>query len=269
MTVEILKCPVCNAPLLLAEKSYKCSNNHTFDLSKEGYLNLLQNAKKTAGDAKEMMLARQHFLNAGYYDKLSNHINAILSAQIENDGAIIDIGCGEGYYLARFANERNLSTLQLYGFDISKIGVKMAAKRNKKIHWLVANFAHLPFSDHSVQIVLSMFAEYNVAEINRVLVENGAVIIVRAGKNHLNELKGIIYPEIHEKAHASEIKPFPNFNVRKFPLTYKVKISNSEDLQNLLLMTPHYWKIKPESAQKLAQYQQLEVTVSVEIDLLT
>ena len=287
-----LKCPVCGEFLTDLSKTFACPNHHTFDRAKEDYLNLILNAKKTAGDAKPMMTARQNFLNAGYYQPLSDHVNALLaranslserenatSAALETSAdadsalskALVDIGCGEGYYLSRFAQEMDLTALSkmnLYGLDISKVGVKMAAKRNKNIQWLVANFAHLPFMDGSVDTILSMFAEYSVAEMTRILKAKGAIVIVRAGKDHLQELKKVIYPEIHDKAGASQIKDFPGFTIERHPLTYQTTVTSSQHLQSLLLMTPHYWKIRPESAQKLAQLDQLTITVSVEVDLL-
>ncbi|XOW22243.1 methyltransferase domain-containing protein [Lactococcus cremoris] len=100
---------------------------------------------------------------------------------------------------------------KLYGMDISKLGIRMAAKKNTTIQWLVANFANLPFTDKSVSTVLSMFAEYSVPEIDRILTDEGNIIIVRAASDHLIELKNIIYPEIHEKVKASSIKTFPAF----------------------------------------------------------
>ena len=72
---EIIKCPVCNHLLSKEGNTFKCENNHTFDLAKEGYLNLLLNAKKTSGDSKEMMAARRDFLAKGYYEKLSDRVN--------------------------------------------------------------------------------------------------------------------------------------------------------------------------------------------------
>lgn len=267
--MSILKCPVCAERLFLTERAYQCSNHHSFDLAKEGYLNLLLNAKKTAGDAKKMMQARQHFLNAGYYQPLSDHLNTLLDHVLKDGQVLLDMGCGEGYYLSRFSHLTKRSNLDCFGFDISKVGIKMAAKRQSDLHWLVANFAQVPFSDHSVHCVLSMFSEYHVSEIERILEKKGYIIIVRAGKQHLQELKHLIYPEIHEKVHAAEIKFFPNFSVERFPLTYSTSISSSQDLQNLLLMTPHYWKIKPESVQKLNKINELTVTVDVEIEVLT
>ncbi|AYG00192.1 putative RNA methyltransferase [Lactococcus allomyrinae] len=266
---EILKCPVCDQALTPHEKTYECSNHHSFDCAKEGYLNLLLNAKKTAGDSKEMMAARRNFLAKGYYEKLSDHINTHLQAVSTDKSSVIDIGCGEGYYLSRFQRQMAHHADQFYGLDISKLGIRMAAKKNPDIHWLVANFSKLPFTDHSISSVLSMFAEYSVEEIDRVLADKGTVIIVRAASDHLLELKNIIYPEIHEKVKAASIKYFPGYHVERENYRYKTTIKTTDDLLSLLLMTPHYWKIKPDGIDKLKTYKELEITVSIEIDCLT
>ena len=265
---EIINCPVCSHLLIKEQNTYKCENNHTFDLAKEGYLNLLLNAKKTSGDSKEMMAARRDFLAKGYYEKLSDRVNQRLKKSHLTDQAILDIGCGEGYYLSRFQKEIAPKASNFYGMDISKLGIRMAAKKNPMIHQLVANFAKLPFKDKSVSTVLSIFAEYSVPEIDRILTDAGNIIIVRAANNHLIELKNIIYPEIHEKVKTSSIKTFPGFCVEQENFSYKVTIQSTEDLLSLLLMTPHYWKIKPEGIENLKKFEFLEVTISIEIDLL-
>ena len=259
---EIISCPVCSHLLIKEQNTYKCENNHTFDLAKEGYLNLLLNAKKTSGDSKEMMAAK------GYYEKLSDRVNQRLKKSHSTDQAILDIGCGEGYYLSRFQKEIAPKSSNFYGMDISKLGIRMAAKKNPMIHWLVANFANLPFKEKSVSTVLSMFAEYSVPEIDRILTDDGNIIIVRAANNHLIELKNIIYPEIHEKIKTSSIKSFPGFSVEQENFSYNVTIQSTEDLLSLLLMTPHYWKIKPEGIENLKKFESLKVTISIEIDLL-
>ena len=54
-------CPVCKEKLARENKTYKCINNHCFDMAKQGYLNLLlsnQKHSKTPGDDKEMASMR-------------------------------------------------------------------------------------------------------------------------------------------------------------------------------------------------------------------
>lgn len=38
---QALRCPVCGGPLLLVGRSLRCPKAHSFDLAKEGYVNLL------------------------------------------------------------------------------------------------------------------------------------------------------------------------------------------------------------------------------------
>ena len=133
---------------------------------------------------------------------------------------------------------------------------------------LVVFFAILLFTDISVSTLFSMCAEFSVPEIDRILTDEGNIIIVRAASDHLIELKNIIYPEIHEKVKASSIKTFPGFLVEQENYSYQVTIQSTEDLLSLLLMTPHYWKIKPEGIGNLKKFEALEVTISIEIDVL-
>ena len=62
-------CPVCGKQLNKVLNTYRCLNNHCFDVSKEGYVNLLLNSKHS-GDNKEMIRSRSLFLNKGYFEKL-------------------------------------------------------------------------------------------------------------------------------------------------------------------------------------------------------
>ena len=66
-------CPVCKSKISLFERTYKCGNNHCFDLSKDGYVNLLmsqQSSLKRHGDDKLMVKARRDFLEKGFYNEL-------------------------------------------------------------------------------------------------------------------------------------------------------------------------------------------------------
>lgn len=111
---QLFVCPHCRQPLTQHAKSFVCTNNHSFDLAKQGYLNLLPvNAKNSRepGDDKAMVQARTRFLDLGYYRPVANHIatclkhyakavaNTDTSDITESTGLrVLDIGCGEGYY---------------------------------------------------------------------------------------------------------------------------------------------------------------------------
>jgi len=44
-------CPICQENLTLIESSLKCSNRHSFDLAKFGYVNLAPQIKQSASPA--------------------------------------------------------------------------------------------------------------------------------------------------------------------------------------------------------------------------
>ena len=87
-------CPKCKEKLVLNDRTYKCSNNHSYDKAKEGYVNLLLKNSKNHGDNKDMVLARRHFLEHDYYKVMANELIKFIEA-LPHD-TLIDLGCGEG-----------------------------------------------------------------------------------------------------------------------------------------------------------------------------
>ena len=55
--MAILKCPVCGETIWIDNDSYVCKNRHSFDIAKEGYVNLLSGGHRPGdliGDNKDM-----------------------------------------------------------------------------------------------------------------------------------------------------------------------------------------------------------------------
>ncbi|TYP47429.1 putative RNA methyltransferase [Thermosediminibacter litoriperuensis] len=66
--IDIFKCPVCDDRMYLDEfKSIICLNNHRFDISKRGYVNLLLKSSKYKYD-KEMFESRNIICKMGFFD---------------------------------------------------------------------------------------------------------------------------------------------------------------------------------------------------------
>ena len=147
-----LICPICARSLNREEKRLVCSAGHSYDIARQGYVNLLTVQQKhslSPGDTREQVLSRRAFLEAGFYAPLSESLNqAALSWGAEGD--ILDIGCGEGYYSARLAQAMGAA---LTGLDISKEAVRCAAAKYKEYTWLCATAAHIPVADASVGTV--------------------------------------------------------------------------------------------------------------------
>lgn len=133
-------CPKCKEQLFKENKTYRCINNHSFDIAKSGYVNLLldnQKNSKNPGDDKDMIKSRKFFLEKGYYKNISDKLNEIIENNIDiNKGEIfiLDIGCGEGYYtgnLKEYLDFENKKS-EILGIDISKQAILEASKSIKK-----------------------------------------------------------------------------------------------------------------------------------------
>ena len=67
--MNLLMCPVCHKQLKLTDKTWRCDNNHSYDVAKQGYVNLhvvQHKHSKNPGDTPESVQARRAFLSAGH-----------------------------------------------------------------------------------------------------------------------------------------------------------------------------------------------------------
>ena len=260
-----LLCPICGELLTKQDKSYRCFNNHSFDIARQGHVNLLPVQRKRSlnpGDTAEQVVSRRAFLDGGFYAPIRDALCA-LAKDHGCQGPILDVGCGEGYYSAGLAQTLNA---ELLGLDISKEAVRYAAGRYKNATWICASAAHLPVKDQSVGLLTSLFALTMPEEFRRVLRQDGVYIQVLAAEDHLLGLKNIIYPELHhkEKFSTPEIPGFRLVESRPLQFTFTVE---GEQVQNLLSMTPHVYRISKAGAENLRQTQKLTDTASCVLNL--
>ena len=245
-------CPLCQTPFQQVNNTQICANNHHFDIAKEGYLNLLPvNAKnsKNPGDNKEMMIARRAFLNSNGYlplaEKISELINTLLAEK--EQAQLLDLGCGEGYYTNLLAH-RLPENFVINALDISKIAVRYAAKRNKRINFCVASAYDVPLADNSLDLLLRIYAPSLDSELQRLLKQGGYLVTVTPAPRHLFQLREKIYQQVNE--HAQEnVSPAGFTKVKQINLAYPLQISEAQILQDLIKMTPFVWKF---TEQKMA-----------------
>ena len=255
-----LICPICGAPLHRDQKEYRCPNRHSFDIARQGYVNLLAVQQKKSlhpGDTREQVLSRRAFLDAGFYAPIARTL-CETALELGAEGPILDVGCGEGYYSSQLAGALGA---ELTGLDISKEAVRCAAAKYKNALWLCGTAAHLPVADHSAGCVTSLFALTMAEEFRRVLAEDGLYFQVLAAQDHLLGLKSIIYPELKLKEKDS-VPELPGFHlVKSTPIRFEFTVEG-EQVQNLLSMTPHVYRISKEGAARLAATQTLSDTAS-------
>ena len=247
------------------ERVYRCEKGHCFDVARQGYVNLLPVQNKHSaqpGDTKEQVQARRAFLEGGFYAPIVEALCA-LAKKHGCGGRLLDAGCGEGYYSSRLAESLGA---ELLGLDISKEAVRAAAGRYKNGLWLCASAAHIPVEDGSVDLLTSLFAFTAPEEFKRVLAPEGAFIQVLAAQDHLLGLKGIVYPELKLKEKDS-VPELPGFAlVESVPVKFTFTVEGDQ-VQNLLYMTPHVYRIGKEGAVNLRNTQTLTDTASCVINL--
>ena len=255
-----LICPLCGEQLNRQDHTLICPKGHSFDVARQGYVNLLTVQQKHSlapGDTRQQVLSRRAFLEAGYYAPIAQ---ALVDAakQYGADGPILDVGCGEGYYSARLSQALGLS---LTGLDISKEAVRCAAAKYKDAQWLCATAAHIPVADHTAGLLTSLFALTLPEEFHRVLKPGGLYFQVLAAEDHLLGLKSIIYDQLtHKEKRVTQALPgFRLLSSENIRFSFTVE---GEQVRQLLSMTPHVFRIGKDGAQRLRETRSLTDTAS-------
>ena len=261
--MNLLMCPVCRENLNLMDKTWRCVNNHSYDVAKQGYVNLhvvQHKHSKNPGDTPDSVQARRAFLSKNFYQPLQKAVvEKIHDLRIEN---LLDIGCGEGYYTNAMQGE----VLQCVGVDIAKNAVQVAAKLNKNITWVVGTGATLPVMDNSIDMCTSLFSPIPQQEILRVLKPEGYLLVVTPAKDHLLAMREALFEEVnpHEPSkfvdQLSEYFELVNEQIVDAPMAL-----SQQDLQNLIAMTPYAYKAKPE--RRLALESQISLSLNAQFQI--
>jgi 23S rRNA (guanine745-N1)-methyltransferase len=191
-TRRMLLCPVrdCRQNLVREERRLVCPRGHSFDFARSGYVNLLQPQERRAkhpGDTPEAVAARRRLHDLGVTAPLRLAVAG--SAAAAPGDAVLDAGCGEGFYLGSLQRE---SGCEAHGVDISVSAIDLAARRYPACEWIVGNADRVvPYADRTFSLVLSITARMNPAEFRRVLRENGRLLLAVPAPDDLIELRGV------------------------------------------------------------------------------
>ena len=257
--MEIIKCPVCGQALKAENRIWRCENRHSYDVAKEGYVNLLS-ARRSGdmiGDNREMALSRRDFLNKGYFQPLAKAVTDRLEKYSADGDCVLDICCGEGYYTA-YAAER--LKRRFYGFDLSKNMVRLAAKRNTPATFFVANIAAIPIADGAVKAAFHLFAPFHAGEFRRIIAHDGVVMTAIPGKDHLYGLKEILY----EQPYRNDEKEPPAEGltaIERIRVRGEITLKSQEDINALFQMTPYYYHTPSEGMKRLGECDTLRTPI--------
>jgi len=243
MTISYL-CPLCDTSLSQQGKSYLCTQNHCFDIAKEGYVNLLpvQNKKtKDPGDNAFMIQARRQFLQEGYYQGFCDKIVSV-------------------------AKE-----VQAQPSDISKHAVKAAAKNAKgkptnAFNYAAASAYSLPYPDNVFDLAICIFSPAKPSEVMRVLKPGGVFIYAGTGPRHLRELAEMIYDIANEhKGNPLDFTDCSQFSAESIHTHNEaIKVERS-NIPNLLAMTPYYWSASEDKKKAIESLEELTVELDFQI----
>lgn len=262
----MLTCPICQTVLDLQGKTYTCQNRHSYDISKDGYVNLHIVQHKNshhAGDTPESVQARRRFLSGGHYQPLRDEIASIINKL--SPKTILDIGCGEGYYTSILADDGR----QVIGLDIAKTAIITASKtyKNQDIHggitWVVGTGVVLPVADGDIDICTSFFSPLPKAEMLRALKTGGHLLIATPAQQHLytmrEQLFGVVKPHDPTKF-ITQLSP--EFTLIDEWCIDAPLMLDGQSLADLIDMTPYTYKAKLDRKTALKMQSDFKVTAS-------
>ena len=139
---------------------------------------LIVNARKPVGELGHQILDRMNKSHENMAQWGVSHFD------IKEDDLILDIGCGGGRNLERFATQ--ITTGKVVGLDYSEVSVEKSIKLNKKsvdegkVEVIQGSVSEMPFEDNTFDIITGFETIYfwpdfinDLKEVNRVLKKDG------------------------------------------------------------------------------------------------
>lgn len=250
----MLMCPVreCRKPLIRVERTVLCDQRHSFDVSRSGYINLLQpqdRRSRQPGDTIAAVQGRRRLHDSGMTRPLLDAIAEMVKPQPED--IVLDVGCGDGFYLGSLQQQTGFSG---YGLDISTASIDAAARRYPQCEWVVANADRfIPYTDQSFSLVLSITARMNSAEFRRVLREDGRLLIAIPSPSDLVELRGSGRDRVERT-----VETF----APEFSLVQQKRVTTTADLDAEMVEGVAASIYRPQSSEKI---QPMQVTFSLDL----
>jgi 23S rRNA (guanine745-N1)-methyltransferase len=260
---QLFSCPICSSPMKMLDSTrLVCAENHSFDLSKNGYVNLAPQAHVTKYD-KSLFEARKRVIDSGFFNQLLHYIIQIVSQRnnsLENV-AVLDAGCGEGSHLSAILSGLTGSGITGVGIDLAKEGVAAAAKEHPGHIWCVADLANCPFQDQKFDTIINILSPANYAEFTRLLKPDGLFVKVVPESGYLKELREIFYDDNKEQSDSDPLNRIEEHfkAVTTERITYQFSLPNGL-LAPLIRMTPLSWG---------ASKEKIEEALSMEIPSIT
>jgi len=255
--IRLFACPLCQQTMHVYEQGrLVCSSNHSFDIAKQGYVNMLTHGS-TSKYSKDLFESRKAVIDSGIYDVLEAKIVELIAPA----NTVLDTGCGEGSHLARIMSEKKKGIG--IGIDIAKEGILAATRHFPQQIWCVGDLAKSPFAQGSFDAILNILSPANYEEFKRLLAPNGCIVKVVPQSGYLQELRAQLYADSSKETYSNEQivarfqDSFGEVSIER--VTYTLPLAE-ELVPALLEMTPMGWHKKEE-----VNIQLNEITIDVDV----
>jgi 23S rRNA (guanine745-N1)-methyltransferase len=250
----MLLCTVrsCHLPLRREARRWVCGRGHAYDVARSGYTNLLQpneRRSRNPGDSPEAVAARRRLHERGLLSVILNEVKDLVPRRTS---AVLDVGCGDGYWLA------GLDAQERIGIDISVPAIDAAARRYPECSWFVVNADRfVPFSDGAFDLVMSITARMNSRELRRVLRGDGRLLVAVAAPDDLIELRAALEKDRAANAVETFANDFDLVERRRASATVHLDREGIRDV-----MTSSYRAMRTRERERLGQLGPRDVTFS-------
>jgi SAM-dependent methyltransferase len=213
-----------------------------------------------------MIEARSAFLGDGFYEPIRDALIRLIPT--DSTGLVVEVGAGTAYYLAGVVGaEAGRVGLAL---DVSRYAARRAAKVDPRIGSVICDaWQELPLLDGVAQVILNVFAPRNAAEMRRVLVPGGTLLVVTPNQAHLAELVGVLEMVRVDEAKERRLRESlgGSFQQSASELVEVVLRLDHSSVERLVAMTPSARHTNPaELAARVAVLADpAEVTLSVTV----
>lgn len=239
--MNLLQCPICTMPVTLEQHAQLvCRENHSFDLSKQGYVNLAPQAHVTKYD-RTLFEARKVMMTSGFFQPVIDRLVELMASFSSDSPTVLDAGSGEGSHLAALISALGQGASGV-GIDLAKEGVLAAAKDYPGNSWIVADLANCPFKDDAFDVILNILSPANYKEFTRLLKEDGVLLKIVPEKAYLKQLRTIFYEDAEKEKEGNAVDSVAAHfkQVKTERITYDFPL-DANLLQCLIRMTPLTW----------------------------
>lgn len=188
LAADLLACPRCGAGLASvaagAGDALRCPAGHSYDIARQGYVNLLGGPEPANADTAAMLAARARVLASGLFEP----VTALLASATAGRTAVLEVGSGTGHHLVGALGDD--PAVVGVALDVSRAAARHAARADPRITAVVADvWRRLPLHDRCLDAVLCVFAPRNLPEFARVLRPDGRLVVATPGPGHLAGLR--------------------------------------------------------------------------------